>query len=549
MTSPRPAIPGAAQENLRFLVGEVSSQCQTLRRSLSQGDAELAQRVIDRSGYAANLKARVQASCTEAIAGTPADDAAGRLRLTAFSELAHQLERITDKLREAARQLQEVDDIALLQPQRYKAPLTRIRETLTTLADSLPLAGDTGGTELARSGERLQQQAEKLRSRYVAEMVGAKHRHLDTLSRGILIAAALGQVADSLLRLSEALLTLRLGQPMSIDRFNALREFMAQHADYSDSALHNLADTRSGSSITGLTPRNPDKPAAVFKEGLRKKLKEERRGVESWHSVYPGLAPRILAYQKRGESAALLIEHLSGVTFEHLLVNGTEAQLEAALKALLRTLKEVWKATRSDTAAAANFMAQLSDRLADVRATHPDLVSARAAIGRYRALDLEVLINRAGKREKAVRPPFSVYIHGDFNIDNIIYDPDNDRIHFIDLHRSRAMDYVQDVSVFMVSCRRLPARDPKFRQRMLTVIESFDRAVRVFARKQYDDYYDFRLALGLARSFASSTRFIADRSVARQMINRSRYLLERTLDVEKGQESRFRLPTREMFID
>ena len=54
----------------------------------------------------------------------------------------------------------------------------------------------------------------------------------------------------------------------------------------------------------------------VFKDGGKRKLKEEKQRVDDWHEIFPGLAPKILAYKKRGDSAAMLIEHLAGQTFE-----------------------------------------------------------------------------------------------------------------------------------------------------------------------------------------------------------------------------------------
>ena len=42
----------------------------------------------------------------------------------------------------------------------------------------------------------------------------------------------------------------------------------------------------------------------VLKDGESKKLKEEREGVQGWHEHFPGLAPQILAFRKRGASAS-----------------------------------------------------------------------------------------------------------------------------------------------------------------------------------------------------------------------------------------------------
>lgn len=79
-----------------------------------------------------------------------------------------------------------------------------------------------------------------------------------------------------------------------------------------------------------------------------------------------------------------------------------------------------------------------------------------------------------------------MFIHGDFNINNIIYNHLDQRIHYIDLHRSQHADYIQDVSVFLVSNFRLPAFDSQSRQRINETIRSFYRFVQNFAQAQED---------------------------------------------------------------
>ena len=70
-----------------------------------------------------------------------------------------------------------------------------------------------------------------------------------------------------------------------------------------------------------------------------------------------------------------------------------------------------------------------------------------------------------------------------------------------------------------------------------------------FAARAGDRTFEYRLALGLARSFASSTRFIVDAGQARRMVLRARYILETALAVPEGKETRFKLPTRMLFSD
>ena len=105
-------------------------------------------------------------------------------------------------------------------------------------------------------------------------------------------------------------------------------------------------------------------------------------------------------------------------------------------------------------------MRQLSKRLEEVYTIHPEFRQDDCHIcGKSIVPSFGELLKQAHHLEAGIRAPFSVYIHGDFNVDNIIYDPLEKKINFIDLHRSRYMDYVQDVSVFMVSNYRLQIFD------------------------------------------------------------------------------------------
>lgn len=321
--------------------------------------------------------------------------------------------------------------------------------------------------------------------------------------------------------------------------------------------VESLAQTRSGSAIsrissTKLANKPSQKPAeaehlAVFKEGERRKLKNERKGVEAWESIYPGLAPQILSYEKRGQSAALLIEHLPGITFERLILEGDTLELKAGLQRLGRTVRSVWKNTQKSQPVSAAFMRQLQARLSSVFAIHPEFHDRSSVICGQSVAGFKAMVKEAVARESQVSAPFAVYIHGDFNLDNIIYDSEEKRINFIDLHRSRYQDYAQDVSVFMVSNYRQQIVDAALRERLLTVARDFYAMARRYARKQGDSTFEWRMALGLVRSFASSTRFVLDKSQARNMFLRARYLLEQVLDTPPSEAAQYRLPVKEIF--
>ena len=193
-------------------------------------------------------------------------------------------------------------------------------------------------------------------------------------------------------------------------------------------------------------------------------------------------------------------------------------------------------------------MQQIAKRLDDVYSIHPEFRQGNSRICGHPVAGFSSLVNQALVHESHLSAPFSVYIHGDFNVDNIIYDPVEKRINFIDLHRSRYMDYVQDVSVFMVSNYRLQILDATLRQRILQQTRDFYRFSAGYAKQAGDKTFEVRLALGLARSFVTSTRFILDKSLARAMFMRSRYLLEQVLATDPKQVKSFRVPIREIFV-
>jgi aminoglycoside phosphotransferase (APT) family kinase protein len=237
------------------------------------------------------------------------------------------------------------------------------------------------------------------------------------------------------------------------------------------------------------------------------------------------------------------------LTFQQILLNETRPLLDETCRQLTRTLDSVWKETRNKKVVPACHMNQLGKRLGEVYAIHPEFENDSMSVCGHRIPSFETLLKKAKTAEAKVKPPFSVYIHGDFNVDNIIYDPLEKRINFIDLHRSSYMDYIQDVSVFMVSNYRLQILEARSRARILSVARKFHRFAAKFARDAGDDSFEYRLAFGLARSFATSTRFVLDKSLARAMYLRARYLIERAIEVSPENANRFHLPVEEIFID
>ena len=544
-------LPADVSKNLRFLIADVKNQLDELKRLFKSRSGSRVQRILDRRGYSENLMLRIQNACIQGIAEA-SENMIPRFR--AVQSIAADLDRITGLALDAVKQMGQIQSREGIPGKRYLCMLDNIFYGIDLIEETL----DENDTRLALKLGEFERKTELEYRKLLTDYTQAlkRRKRTEDLVAALLVAHTLERMGDLLLDIGEALLSSILGQPMGMDRYHSLMDSLQQLSGPDSQqvmAVETIAETRSGSGISGISRAGKGKKkasayVAIYKDGVRRKLKEERDGVENWHEIYPGLAPRILSYKKRGDSASLLIEHLAGMTFEQILVKESDELLALTLRKLGRTLNNVWKETKIKKPVSAEFMQQLNKRIGDVYAVHPEFESSCSKVCGYEMASFGQLVKKAAAIEQKLKPPFSVYIHGDFNVDNIIYDPGEQKINYIDLHRSCYMDYVQDVSVFMVSNYRLQIMAAPVRKRIIGVIREFYKIAARYARRNEDKSFEIRLALGLARSFVTSTRYILDKSLAGNMYLRARYLLEQVVQLDKREYECYKVPVKELFI-
>ena len=499
-------IPRDISENLRFLIVEVESQVSNLATFLASRSPTVGQRIVNRSGYAYNLKMRIHGSCFTHIGSLEKDSE--MLSMRAMESIATDLERIAELSRDCVHSIESISDRRCLRDKSYGPLLEHVVKGVRLVESAMNRHDTRVALRIGAAKRRMSTALQQLMVKYTQAL--KKRKNTEDFITAIFVVRAVEQMGDALLNISEALISANLGQPVNIERYHSLKDSVAR-LDLDSVAIESLAETRSGSNISGISSDgDEDGYVAIFKEGQKRKLKEQ---------LFAGLLK---------ESRPLLDE---------------------TCKQLTRTLDSVWKETRNKKVVPAGHMDQLASRLGEVYAIHPEFENDSMTVCGHTIPSFEKLLKKAKTAEAKVKPPFSVYIHGDFNVDNIIYDPMEKRINFIDLHRSNYMDYVQDVSVFMVSNYRLQILEASSRARILCIARKFYRFAAKFARDAGDDSFDYRLAFGLARSFATSTRFVLDKSLARAMYLRARYLIERAIEVSPEKANRFHLPVEEIFID
>lgn len=187
------------------------------------------------------------------------------------------------------------------------------------------------------------------------------------------------------------------------------------------------------------------------------------------------------------------------------------------------------------------FIEQCQARLADVFLIHPELRMDEVHLCGLTIPSLEERLDHARAIGSTLDSPFSVFIHGDFNTNNILFDPEAESIHYIDLHRSTDADYVQDISVFLVSNMRLPVFDSQRRAKIIVAVEEFYRFSVTFAAQLQDETFQARLCLGLIRSLITSSRFERNRAFAHMLARTGVYLLDR-ITTFRGHYADFRIP-------
>ncbi len=555
-------------ENLQFLISEVSMQLTNLQLYLKKPSHAVGKQILDRSGYFYNLRVRIQNTCSRIIADNKEPEHVNR-KLKALDSIASNLTEIADLCGHCVSNIESENKNKYIYRKKYNDMLSDVKKQISKIELSIYDGNTQLALKIGQIDNKFRKINQTLQKKYIKKLSrkSSSKSAVNKLMTFVNVVNTLTQMGKILLNISETIISSNLGKPVSTQRYNSLNHSIKKWwgVPMDQVNVETIAETRSGSGISGITAHNlldkssdkksakkevnkPNIYDAIFKEGEKKKLKEEKDKVENWHEIYPGLAPKIIDYQKQGNSASILIEHLSGYTYEKILLTESKALLDKTRKQLFKILKNIWKETYTPKRISAGFINQLNKRLDAVYSIHPEFIQLDSSICGHSMVNFDTLIKQAADFEdKYISAPFSVYIHGDLNVDNIIYDANEEKINFIDLHRSQYMDYIQDISVFMVSNYRLQVLDRPLRRRILETTLIFYSLTEQYAKKMDDNTFDIRLALGLARSFVTSTRFILDKTLAEAMYLRSRYLLESVLKTQPNQISKYKLPIKDIF--
>ncbi len=547
------ATPGTnLQENLRFLILRVTGLVDDTLKFLQHPDPALLNTILSADDYIDNLKNTIESICFSCITAAINPDKKDVDRIRATQTICINLERIGDFCTNIARQQRYLHDPTFPGQFAYQ---DMFREARKSLGNILPVfrKADLGGALAICRAELELDRHFKENFDIIRERLRASREDMDDLLTMLFIFRYLERIGDSILNIGEALLLSMIGERIKIHQFQALQETLTKsgfNGSLTEVGIRPILGTRSGCRISRVHTGN-DSDAnisraqdSIFKEGNPAKIRKERENMERWRTLFPGLAPRVFSHHEDVGMASMLEEFLPGCPLDTLVLSSPIEVLDTAFFVLEETLFEIWTHTRKETQKRSNYLGQIQSRLAAIRQVHPAFFHGEKKVGKHLVSSLAELLDTCSQIEQGhFRVPFTVFTHGDFNLNNVLYNHSAHRVHFIDLYRSRDDDYVKDISVMLVSNFRLPAFDPATRERLDWAIDSLYRFAAGFAVDHGDHLFAARLAMALARSFFTSTRFELNASFAKEMFLRARYLLERIAAHDgKGWET-FQLPT------
>lgn len=444
-------------------------------------------------------------------------------------------------LRQAGRQLRQLG--LMLSGDKVIKPLRKRLPQVFVPLQRLLAALETGLTrqltarELTDALGRLQPAVDQLRALLDKRLRAGQNTPL--LLRHYRLLWQLERLEGPLTQAIEGLMSWQLGSPQRIEAARLLGE-LAEQLD-TPLKLTPIPHTRSGALIHQL-----EGVEAILKQGDTHKLTGEHRNLRHWQARWPQLVPQVLGFENHGDQAALMLSAAQGHTLAHWLLQPDPAPFHQALGTLTRVLAELWRAPDEEAAPPPHHMAQLKQRLKAVWQVHPAFRQPPQRIADMAWPDLPQLIRRAARLEKHLPPVRAVPLHGDLNLDNILYDAETDRITFVDLNRAGQGDYSQDLSTLMVSLYRTPNYQPEIRRRIESSMVALHRFARQQGRALADTTPDARLAFGLARGLITSTRFIFEPWHARTLYQRGVLILHQLTRLTPQHLSNYRL-SKELF--
>ncbi len=532
------------EQKIQFMVLEVAKQVDETLKVLIAPEVVNIEKIISRDDYIDNFKSVIENTCFSRMQSQAHLDKAGIDFVRAVNIISNNLERISDFSVNIVRQVQYLSDPRFLDQYEYRPFFRQILGALDIAVRALFHRDLSLALRICRSEFILDKLYKHNFDTIISQLQTRHETH--NLVTTLFIFRYLERMGDSLLNIGEAVIFSVVGEKLKINQFQALRESLDNlgfDLPLREVEFESIWGTRSGCRIGKVSSDGKgDSTGVIFKEGKFKKIAQEKQNIQLWEAILPGLTPKVFGFQESQDNASILLEFLTGCTFQEIVFNDDKETFEDAFFLVQETATMIWQKTLQTSAIPCTFIEQLFSRIEDVFVAHPEFNAPQVQFCGLKVPSTMELLEQLREVEQEVATPFTVFIHGDYNSNNIIYTQKEQRIHYIDVNRSKDGDYLQDVSVFLVSNFRIPIFDKVVRCKLNHVGLHFLHFARQFAQEHQDATFEIRLALGLIRSFITSTRFELNEEFAAGMFIRGIYLAELVLAHRGRSWETFKVP-------
>jgi phosphate uptake regulator/aminoglycoside phosphotransferase (APT) family kinase protein len=492
---------------LTNMTATVRDQLNDALVSFHERDPASADQVVERDDIVDNLNGALEERIFEAIGAAGANISEGRRWRAALRVLSN-LERIGDAATHIAKH-------SIMMSHEPDPVIEFPLDDLATIA----VQGFTEGVEgfvkqdldLAKSACERERELDELYVKKLHQLMALLDKgegHARYLLHVLAAMKYLEKTADFALNIGEAAFFAVTGTRLKYPQFKQLETLLAE-ADRSSSNVvyRHFWDGISGAIVLEID--SPDGQRFLFKEGMRKKMDQEIDRVIEWENLAPLRTPRLIGKAQDKDRRAVLREFAEGALLQDILLSPENDEGKfAAMHALLEALLDIWGSTLIARPPRIDYSQQIRSRMREILRRHPDLEDvAKEELSKYGGMfgTLDVL----QRKEASLAPPFSVWIHGDLNANNAVYDAASRQVVFIDVHRSRYGDYAGDVGVLLTSTfRQFPRK--KIARIIELVNDSMVETIAEFAQKNHDTHFEDRLKLARARALVTSARLTDD---------------------------------------
>ncbi len=450
-------------QDLAMMARLVQSQLIRGMTAFFQRDARLAEQVTQKDDQVDNLLGLIEVKCFERIAGEEPNGVRSR-QLRGVFRVALNLEKLGDYAVNIAEQAVHVSRLKarpipfdLAGPARIA--LAALDEVITAFTDA--------SAEKAKHACRCELELDRQYRDALHETfrrLAQPHQDPAFVITNLFVAKFLERIGDSILNIGETTLFILTGERLKLHQYLHLEQVAGTVAPHAEGAL-DFRQIWGGISGARVGRRRGGPERALDLEGGRRA--EDRRGDPRDGGVEPdrpGSRARRQGAPSRGRPALVPRpvppREPAARRLHHADLGGEGPGDPAAARDRPRHL-----VGHAREGAAADRLRPADPRAA-ARALRapPKLESLRGGESRVFGIahgSLADLLERAAEIEASLAPPVSVRLHGDFNANNVVYDPEQDRVHFIDVHRSGHGDYLQDIGVLLVSNIRNPIEDER----------------------------------------------------------------------------------------